>query len=576
MKFLNKLLILVLVLGVASCNMTDLNLQDNPNAVSPDKANPNDLFNSIQLNVASFFQGTWGFTGGVTRMRHWGGGFTYNDAFRAQNFDGLWTTAYAGVFPDVDALVALAEERGLDVHAGMAKILKAYVMMTLVDLFGDVPYSEAGQGTDVISPQADPGAEVYAAAEALLDEAIAQLEATEAAPPAADLFYDGDVAKWITAAKTLKLRMAVTTRLVDPQGAAAKINKIVGDGDFIDDNSEDFQFHYSTNRLNPDSRHPFYSNSYESNDGTYMANYYMWLLAYEKLDADGNPVTDPRIRWYFYRQTSDAFAQDQNVYSCIFSEFPDQDKKPDHYIQVDPRLPYCVLEMGYYGRDHLNGSGIPPDGPIRTVYGLYPGGGMFDDNQFTYTQQQGELGARGAGIAPILLASYVDFMRAEAALTIGTNDDARALLESGIRKSMAKVMSFTSPQFSQTVKIGINEGTVQELLVDPAMAKVDDYVAYVLDQYDNAADDTERLNIVMKEYLIALWGNGIEAYNAYRRTGMPLKIQPTIEPASFKPDGSLFTYSALYPSVYVNRNQNATQKNITDRVWWDDGSAKLY
>ena len=141
---------------------------------------------------------------------------------------------------------------------------------------------------------------------------------------------------------------------------------------------------------------------------------------------------------------------------------------------------------------------------------------------------------------------------------------------------MAKVMSFTSPQFSQTVKIGINEGTVQELLVDPAMAKVDDYVAYVLDQYDNAADDTERLNIVMKEYLIALWGNGIEAYNAYRRTGMPLKIQPTIEPASFKPDGSLFTYSALYPSVYVNRNQNATQKNITDRVWWDDGSAKLY
>ncbi|RMD75619.1 MAG: SusD/RagB family nutrient-binding outer membrane lipoprotein, partial [Bacteroidetes bacterium] len=95
MKFLNKLFILVLVLGVASCNMTDLDLQDNPNAVSPDQANPNDLFNNIQLNTASFFQGTWGFTGSVTRMRNWTGGFTYNDAFRATNFDGLWTTAYA-------------------------------------------------------------------------------------------------------------------------------------------------------------------------------------------------------------------------------------------------------------------------------------------------------------------------------------------------------------------------------------------------------------------------------------------------------------------------------------------------
>ena len=31
--------------------------------------------------------------------------------------------------------------------------------------------------------------------------------------------------------------------------------------------------------------------------------------------------------------------------------------------------------------------------------------------------------------------------------------------------------------------------------------------------------DGDRLNVIMKEYFIALWGNGIESYNNYRRTG---------------------------------------------------------
>ena len=49
--------------------------------------------------------------------------------------------------------------------------MKAYTIMTVVDLFGDVPYSEIGQGTNNLSPKADKGSDIYAAAEKLIDEA---------------------------------------------------------------------------------------------------------------------------------------------------------------------------------------------------------------------------------------------------------------------------------------------------------------------------------------------------------------------------------------------------------------------
>ncbi|PIQ47394.1 MAG: SusD/RagB family nutrient-binding outer membrane lipoprotein, partial [Cytophagales bacterium CG12_big_fil_rev_8_21_14_0_65_40_12] len=378
---------------------------------------------------------------------------------------------------------------------------------------------------------------------------------------------------WITFAKTLKLRAALTTKLVAAAEATSIINSIVSGGDFIDTAAEDFQFSYGTTRVNPNSRHPLYNNSYETNDGDYMSNYYMWLLRADKEDA-GVPVVDPRIRYYFYRQVENAEIQSSTTHSCHFSNTPDQNAKPAWYTAIDPRLPYCIAFPGdgYWGRDHLNNEGIPPDGNIRTIYGLYPAGGLFDENSFDDQQQSGVTGARGQGIWPVMLASYVDFMRAEAALTLGTTDNARTLLESGIRKSIAKVQGFSSRDAATFTKQINQRGTlisVRDAFV-PTAGDVDDYVNFVLASYD-AADQDGKLNIVMKEYYIALWGNGIESYNMYRRTGKPNNMAPALESAP-----GPFMSSYFYPADYVNRNQNATQKLITDRVFWDNGSVTVY
>jgi hypothetical protein len=567
MKFLNKILLIALVFSIASCDMTDLDLTENPNAVTPENASVNEIFNKIQVDLSEMFQATWNFAGGLSRQRTSTGGFTYNDVYSPVQFNFIWAEAYARIFPDVDALVGQAEEKGLDIHAGAAKIMKAYAMVALVDVFGDVPFSQAGQGTDEINPAADSGADVYAAAHALLAEAVTQLTGTSAAAPANDVYFGGDASKWIKAANTIRMKMALNT------GDGAAIKDMVGAG-IIESNGDDFQFQYSNNRANPDSRHWFYPDTYEASDGTYMANYYMWLLNGEKLDENENPIQDPRARFYFYRQVSDSYAQDVNVYSCIFSDEPDFAQRPQHFIDVDPRLPYCVLDNGYYGRDHMNGSGIPPDGPIRTAYGLYPAGGKFDDNSFSGVQNQGIDGGLGAGIAPMVLASFADLMRAEAALTLNTGEDARALLESGIQKSMDKVFGFRSVapgDFARTFVDPVTGETVsvEDVYATPAENRVPDYIAHVLSTYDNA-DDDGKLEVIVKELFIAAWGNGLETYNAYRRTCKPARMQPTIEPQSGN-----FIRSAWYPSDYVDLNASASQKSdVAQPVFWDtnDGS----
>lgn len=159
-------------------------------------------------------------------------------------------------------------------------------------------------------------------------------------------------------------------------------------------------------------------------------------------------------------------------------------------------------------------------------------------------------------------------MRAEAALTANTGEDARALLESGVKKSIEKVIGFKSlvpTTMSRTVvDRQNNSATIEELYV-PDAEDIQKYVDFVLARYDAASD---KLDVVMKEYFIALWGNGLEAYNMYRRTGKPNNMAPALES-----NPGAFIRSFLYPANNVNLNSNATQKALTVQVFWDNNPA---
>lgn len=558
MKLRNILIALTLIFGVFSCEQFDLEKQDDPNAAGLDAASPDFYFNSIQLNFGGFVENVSNQTMRATRMVAMSSGNVYENAWSPTSFDGTWRAAYSGLFQDMNAMLPLAEEQGLTIHSGAVKAMKAYILMTLVDLFGDVPYTEALQGLPIPSPVADSGSSVYEAALALLDEALVDLNIAATASPSNDIFYDGDVDLWIKTVNTLKMKYYLQTRLVN-SSSGTEIAAIVAAGDFISSDDEDFQLNYGTERSDPGSRHPYYGEHYETGGGRYLSNFYMQQMREDKTNID------PRIRFYFYRQDTDYSDENQFTLDCINYTDGVIIKRPTHYSTGDC---FCLATnsldpadaAGYWGRDHGNNDGTPPDKEKKTCFGVYPAGGLTDTNQGKKVKNKGTDGALGKGIGPIMLSSWVSFMRAEAALTLSTGDDAKVMLENGIRGSISKVFGFFNDASGQP---SLTESQASAWRLNPA--GVTAYTNEVLARYDAATSDEERLDVIMKEYHIAAWGNGLEPFNGYRRTGYPSGLQPTREA-----DSGNFPRSMWYPSAYVNLNANAGQKaSIAQQVFWD-------
>ncbi|NNE77399.1 MAG: SusD/RagB family nutrient-binding outer membrane lipoprotein, partial [Pricia sp.] len=121
-------------------------------------------------------------------------------------------------------------------------ILQVFTYHVLVDVFGDVPFSEALDITNVL-PSYDNDAAVYDAIIAQLDEAINTISAGEGSFGEADLLYGGDMAKWKKFANSLKLRMAVRISSVEPARAGTMATQAIASGVF-ESNDDNASFAY--------------------------------------------------------------------------------------------------------------------------------------------------------------------------------------------------------------------------------------------------------------------------------------------------------------------------------------------
>ncbi|NVJ86891.1 MAG: SusD/RagB family nutrient-binding outer membrane lipoprotein [Cyclobacteriaceae bacterium] len=548
-KRIYSLLLAASTLFAVSC---DLDLLENPNAVNADTASPDFLLNRIQLDYQGLFN-TIGDDGmRLTRIINQGSA-QYEGAYTPVTTNGYWSNAYANILADIQFLEPLAEEAQFLRHLGIAKTIKAMVLFHLVDSYGDVPYSEA-LNPDEFNPGVDSGESVYFAALDALNEAQAHFQASTSSGSPNDYYYGRNYTKWIRLINTLKLRYHLNRKLVDPSGATAAINALVAEDNFLKE-GDDFVFQFGTTAADPDSRHPRFAGQYTSGGGDYQSTYYMWHLT----EAKG--FDDPRARFYFYRQVLVNSTNPDEI-ECI-TQLP-----PPQYLVGG--FIYCLPgERGYWGRDHLDPDGIPPDGLKRTAWGVYPAGGRFDDDSASPVNNP-SLGAQGAGVHPIMLAAYVDFMLAEAALTLGTSGDAKDYMLSGIEKHMNYVYDWS---------MGTSQaGAISSFLGDEGIdydQQVANYLTYVGDEYDDAASADDRMDIIGREYWLSLFGSGIEAFNLYRRTGKPDNMQPGLEP-----NPGTFPRSFFYPNNYMVTNNKAVQKaDQSVQVFWDTnppGNAWVY
>ena len=220
---------------------------------------------------------------------------------------------------------------------------------------------------------------------------------------------------------------------------------------------------------------------------------------------------------------------------------------PPHY----DGFVYCSVPEGYWGRSHGNAEGAPPDGIARAANGVYPAAGLFDDDSFGEVDLG--VGGGGAGIEPIILASYIDFWRGELAAT----DAERAeFLRAGLTKSIAKVQSFGALDAQADASFAPD--------ADAVTAYIDGMVANF-----NAATGIEKENIYANQYFVTLFGGATDAYNYYRLEGFPTTLFP-----SFSPDPGPFPRTFLLPQNEVITNPGLDQRtDLTTQVFWDTNPA---
>ncbi|HVG41339.1 MAG TPA: SusD/RagB family nutrient-binding outer membrane lipoprotein [Chitinophagaceae bacterium] len=305
------------------------------------------------------------------------------DIFDIDNqLDNQWNSEIYGGAGTLNNLQILIEQNATTnpAYAGIAKLEKAYIISIATDLWGDVPYSQAGQGLRFPQPRFDKQEDIYQGnatlgIQSLFDlvkEGIADLDKPSIFKPGADdLVYKGDLAKWKSVGNTLLLKFALQISNRNPALAKSTIESVLAGNNYINTNTLDFEVPFGTTQGNQNPHYSF-NNVNRTND----------LMLSSRFLALSKSLNDTIRLSKFYTKPTGTF------------------------VAIN------------------NGSAIsttPPPQATRSRYNVYVTG--------------------ASGEAPVrLLTNFgVQFILAEAALILNTPGDPNAYYQAGIRASMQKV-----------------------------------------------------------------------------------------------------------------------------------------
>ncbi|HEX5654672.1 MAG TPA: SusD/RagB family nutrient-binding outer membrane lipoprotein, partial [Chitinophagaceae bacterium] len=300
MKKLIYFIPLAAILIATGCRKSQFNINQNTN-------NPTDstVTYDVVLPAALHGSGTiialqWGTI--QNWMGYWARSGTYAPNVIEETYqittgfgNGIWNSAYDNNY-DYQIIQTKAAQAGAGFYEGIARIMKAHNFQILVDVYGNVPYSEALKGSGNPTPAYDKGLDIY---KALLREIDAGIELIKDANTATtgpnkdiaknDIMFKADKTLWAKFGNTLKLRMLIHAYAVPAIDKAAEIAIIEAEGSGYLGAGQNAQVQpgYASDKPNP-----FY-NTYKANTaGTQTANnvYYAaneWGLGYYEYNGDG-------------------------------------------------------------------------------------------------------------------------------------------------------------------------------------------------------------------------------------------------------------------------------------------------
>ncbi|NAW51938.1 SusD/RagB family nutrient-binding outer membrane lipoprotein [Elizabethkingia argentiflava] len=400
------------LLPFTSCN-NYLDINENPNKVLEGNLQPNNIFPGAVsetfrvhardlVNLGALYTNYIG-----TNSAVYGNGndpefmLTLNTSF----YSALWDGTLRGV-NNLQIIIDKAHENPIYIYySGMAKIMKVFYMQTIVDLYGDIPYTEAFGEKSRLTPAYEKDSDIYGKMFKELDEALVELDdpnknKDRAIPGNEDIVFRGDRLKWKAFANNIKLRMII--RMSNAKGELAKVRNqqliSLRGAAFL---NEDVVVNPGYSAANDDSQNPF-TNYFFASSGRTLSQAFRMDTASGHLAICLN-------------------SNDKNDATPFYQKFNGiQDGRKSRMFSVDKNNRVIGVKQGVRPGD--------PDMAVeRPISSFGPG---------WFTKGERNLESASSRGGALMTKSEIDFLKAEASLKYpDLGIQGKTAFESGIKAS---------------------------------------------------------------------------------------------------------------------------------------------
>jgi hypothetical protein len=218
---------------ITSCEDILEGINDNPNDIIVSDVEERLFLTGIQLANIQLNCGHLNRIGGMYSGQLIGYSSLYSNIYgfslSTAESNSEWGYIYVNIMSNTRHIINNSNNQLL---VGIAKVIEAHAVGTGASLFGDIPYSEAGN-LEISDPIFDSQLDVYRDVIILLDNAISDLNSVGTGSISEDIYFGGDKAKWIAAAYTLKARFYLHQKDYSNAFTSAQNGISSADGDMV-------------------------------------------------------------------------------------------------------------------------------------------------------------------------------------------------------------------------------------------------------------------------------------------------------------------------------------------------------
>lgn len=470
------------------------------------------------------------FSGYFMTPHNFGGSGNVDYALNRGFCGGMYENVYLHIFNNTRRLITSCEEQGFVDYAGMMRVIQAYAIQMLTDVYGPVSYTSAIEDpTNGASFSYDKQEDIYNSMFALLDEAINNFQNPTSdltSRQSFDFWCNGDLDLWIKVANQLKLRMAMRIVKANPTLAKQKAEEAAQAGVLPQDILINQGFSNEQTRM------------FEWGDAGMNANLITIMEGYN----------DPRLPLYVTKNQADVACEDGSTIAsgtrylgirggCNLPSKPNQWGNFSKIVcSYTTAFPVMKAAEGYF----LRAEGI--------LRGWNMGGG---------TAQQ------------------------------WYEDGIRTSIKNEVAYKGIEVLAGVTSVSDEEINAYINGTTLQEDFVDPVDSQNNiEAQNDVCVKWDESASNEQKLQRIIIQKWIANFPISCEGWAEYRRTGYPKLFPNRVNLSNGTIDTDEQIRRLIYSDNEINTNNAELQKGIEllnqenssskftgdiggTRVWWD-------